>query len=917
MEKGNYIVIHNRWLDNNKQKAYTFRVIGGQVVARSTDEATIINALINQADYPGMADNSERRTLVMNRDTRVAVFTPPPAQKPVFPKLLNVRFINVTLTSVTMTWTGVNIQSVDIQWSGPGVVPNPITATSYTFTGLTLFSEYTMTITPRSQTGTLGKSIKRAFRTADNTASLASSALSDVSTTSVTLTWAPGAGYAYSLIRWNGGVSSKVIAAPYTVTGLTQNTTYTFTITPYNRANVAGTSLTHTTTTIASAGPPTITAASTSAVTTTSVTVNWSGSYSYVIVTWPGGGSSGQQTVNSYVVTGLTQSTNYTFTVTPYNSQNVVGTSTTTNVTTSSPSARQAILAFSADTLSAVGVGNQITSWTNSGSGNTYSASALSGSGSTRPTVGTENNKLHVVFNRTASNYFNITPSFQSTWFNVDGVYNGMTIAVVGRYQGGPLGWERWIDFANGPAIDGYWFGRFGNNPTSLAFESYNQGSGHMTSENMTSDTNWHIWIVRITNTATSIVTDFYMDSTTIGKTVTKTSVTINNRTTTNSYIGRSNFNDPYLNAHLRELRIYDKTLTNNEVTSLYTELSGKWGVFKSITIMNSSGTALKWDSATNSIRLNTGTPLQFVLDTSGNVFNKTENVTRPRFSLASVTTGEYLRNESTKFDLAPFVENDGKFAFRFITFDGGATYRIFNDVETAFPNDPIDGYYPAVGTKTTSYVNYPYCMTWLGYDSTTDTIIPVNWRDSRGLSITFDTVPPSETINIVNPVTHYPVAYPSRPMTSVNTDVTGVIYGTGAHIVTGVTGGTTGREVYRAFDYSNATQYQPYGSTTYPSWVQIKLPMSIKLRSYSLDASMYTANTRTPLQWEIYGIQPGSSTLELLHTASRPGNAYNLNAFNVTTNPDVLYDTFRMNVTQANGSPMHILELRFFGVQV
>ena len=65
--------------------------------------------------------------------------------------------------------------------------------------------------------------------------------------------------------------------------------------------------------------------------------VNWTGSgYTKVIVTWTGGGSSGYilSGTSFYNASGLASNSPYTFTVTPYNSINVPGTSTSQSTTT-------------------------------------------------------------------------------------------------------------------------------------------------------------------------------------------------------------------------------------------------------------------------------------------------------------------------------------------------------------------------------------------------------------------------------------------------------------------------------------------------------------------------------------------------------------------------------------------------------
>lgn len=232
-----------------------------------------------------------------------------------------------------MTWQSENTQFVVIQWSGSTPISNPITGNTYTFTGLSTFTEYNVTIRPTSPSGVQGRIVKRAFRSADNVATLSASSLVNVTSNSITTNWISGPGYAYAIVRWNNGTSSKISnSQSYIALGLIPDTAYSFTITPYNRDNVAGVTSTHSTTTTPLAG---LTSASTSNVQATQVTLNWEGvNYAYVIVTWPGAGTSQQQYGTSYIVSGLTDNSMYTFTITAYNALNAALNTLSVTITT-------------------------------------------------------------------------------------------------------------------------------------------------------------------------------------------------------------------------------------------------------------------------------------------------------------------------------------------------------------------------------------------------------------------------------------------------------------------------------------------------------------------------------------------------------------------------------------------------------
>jgi hypothetical protein len=238
------------------------------------------------------------------------------------------------------------------------------------------------------------------------------------------------------------------------------------------------------------------------------------------------------------------------------------------------------ILQFDASSLESVGVGNQISTWSNSGSwGSSYAASGLSATGGTKPVVRQSGIYYHVEFNRNNSNYFTI-PSIAMTWLNNAGSYQGITLFVVGQFQSTAGSFERWLDFGVAAANDVFWLGRISTG-TTLAFEIYN-GTTNVTSQlnatNYAADTNWHIWIVKLRNSASGYTIQMYMDSSTAGFTFTGATI-IANRTTTLNYLGRSNWADAYLYGNIREVAIFNDALSDAEIDSFYSTLKNKWGL--------------------------------------------------------------------------------------------------------------------------------------------------------------------------------------------------------------------------------------------------------------------------------------------------------------------------------------------------
>ena len=122
---------------------------------------------------------------------------------------------------------------------------------------------------------------------------------------------------------------------PLTTTPLSPNTPYTFTLTPYNVSNVAGTAVSSIIYTL-----PIFTRFITNVISSSSVQLLFSGSYSYYKIT-RNGTTVYANTTNlydiSYVDTGLSLNSTYVYTITPYNYQNYAGTTlTTTTVITNS-----------------------------------------------------------------------------------------------------------------------------------------------------------------------------------------------------------------------------------------------------------------------------------------------------------------------------------------------------------------------------------------------------------------------------------------------------------------------------------------------------------------------------------------------------------------------------------------------------
>jgi hypothetical protein len=195
--------------------------------------------------------------------------------------------------------------------------------------------------------------------------------------------------------------------------------------------------------------------------------------------------------------------------------------------------------------------------------------------------------RYHAGFVGASSQYFNITKSLPFTWFSNSDVYAGLTVFVVAQLTATTgVTWERFFDFGNGSSNDNILLGLFGGVYT-LTLDTYNGAVAHgYSGVNFTADTtSFHVFAMTINNTASGYTASFYVDGCTAASAVAYTTRTvatpIENRTTVNNYIGRSNWaGDAFLYANVRQIAMYNSSLSAADMALAYQQITSRWGMY-------------------------------------------------------------------------------------------------------------------------------------------------------------------------------------------------------------------------------------------------------------------------------------------------------------------------------------------------
>lgn len=229
------------------------------------------------------------------------------------------------------------------------------------------------------------------------------------------------------------------------------------------------------------------------------------------------------------------------------------------------------------------------TAWSNTGTDGTLRhATAVSGTGSTLPTLTSDANGFMVSFNRTTQQYFSIGNLEFDQFRSSDSTpvtIKGLTIFVVCRVSMTDIAsWERIFDFGLGQANGNILLGRNDNNSNALGIDLFTTGGTIAISKvyNNTIDGGFHVYAIVITN-GSPVTSVFYTDNQAITYGITDRSTPtgpLQNRTTTSNFIGRNNWSGySTLTGDIREILIFREVMDNTTLSRMNRYLMYKWGI--------------------------------------------------------------------------------------------------------------------------------------------------------------------------------------------------------------------------------------------------------------------------------------------------------------------------------------------------
>jgi hypothetical protein len=214
------------------------------------------------------------------------------------------------------------------------------------------------------------------------------------------------------------------------------------------------------------------------------------------------------------------------------------------------------------------------------------------------------------------------------------GVVNGLTSATIAGwvYLDVISSWSRIFDFGTGTSVNMFLTPRNGSTST-VRFAITTGGAGGEQQINGTAALPINTW-THVAVTLAGGTGILYVNGAEVGRNSSMTLTPSSLGSTTQNYIGRSQYSDPYLNGRVDEFRIYAATLSAAGVAALYAEQipatipSTPTGL--SATAISGSRIDLAWNASTNSTNYNVkrstvdGGPYTMVASVSGASYSDT-----------------------------------------------------------------------------------------------------------------------------------------------------------------------------------------------------------------------------------------------------------------------------------------------------
>jgi PQQ-dependent dehydrogenase (s-GDH family) len=324
--------------------------INGAAIASTSYNVTGLSSATTYQFYIQASDAAGNTT--NGNISTITTAGPPDTEAPTAPG--NLVASAITQSSLTLSWTAstdnVGVVGYDVYQNGTKINASNITGTSYNVGGLAALANYDFYVVAKDEAANVSvNSNAVSVTTPDTQAPSAPSGLtaSAITATSLILNWTAAsdnvavAGYD---IYQNGTKINTVTVSgtTYSVTGLSQATTYSYFIKALDGSNnVSGNSNTFNISTPDIQSPTAPSGLTTSSVTATSLSLSWTASSDNVGVTGYDVYRNGTKingsliTSTSYGVTGLTASTAYSFYVQARDAAgNISANSNTVSVTT-------------------------------------------------------------------------------------------------------------------------------------------------------------------------------------------------------------------------------------------------------------------------------------------------------------------------------------------------------------------------------------------------------------------------------------------------------------------------------------------------------------------------------------------------------------------------------------------------------